>query len=257
MAIITQEGYHDFLLDGKKTTIKVSNNILCDQDNVVGARMFTALMTSPIEIKTVERAKRALLEKRFTKDGEDYEYYFIVCRGAVGGKKVYQISPFKATNNWQEGKLEHRDKIPRLTDEQVAERASVCRQLHLPALRRASHLIATLPTNYYGEAFTMDVRERKVRWVSPEEKLKKVGTYPTFHTYGYVGIFKPSVGEVLSQLPASLFENNSKRYLIETEMFSGNPNVVDMGEYHLGVTTVYLDPDVVSSYEPPKKRAKK
>jgi hypothetical protein len=31
-------------------------------------------------------------------------------------------------------------------------------------------------------------------------------TYPTLHTYGFVGMFKPDLAEILSQLPADVFD---------------------------------------------------
>jgi hypothetical protein len=62
---------------------------------------------------------------------------------------------------------------------------------------------------------------------------------PTFHRWAYYGFFKPDLKEVMLQLPSSVFENQ-QRILVTTELPSYNPADVIVGDYHLGVTSVWI-----------------
>lgn len=78
-------------------------------------------------------------------------------------------------------------------------------------------------------------------------------TFITLHTYGYYGFFKPSLGEVISQLPKDLYENFDEIF-VTTDMISSEINTLMLGNYHIGKTTVFLpsgrklDPSDVPEY---------
>jgi len=57
---------------------------------------------------------------------------------------------------------------------------------------------------------------------SKRYRVKVDEVFHTVHTYGYYGIFKPSLGEVLSQLPNHIF-NREKVYL---SIDLGSPNMI-------------------------------
>lgn len=65
---------------------------------------------------------------------------------------------------------------------------------------------------------------------------------PTFHTHGYYGIFKPSLDEVIAYLPEFIFTNGRQLY-IATSSVNLPVNDVIIGDYHFGVTTVWLATD--------------
>ena len=74
---------------------------------------------------------------------------------------------------------------------------------------------------------------------------KRVAVIPTFHTYGYYGLFKPSFDEVLSQLPDDIVKNYTK-LIVTTNMATSDPSLVIAGDYHVGVTTFWTTDGVQS-----------
>ena len=87
---------------------------------------------------------------------------------------------------------------------------------------------------YYIE----DVNPRNVAFTwDPKPKdeaigLKELSQIKTFHTYGYQGFFKPSIAEVLAQIPDSLLE---RTVAFETV----SESVEFEGQYHLALTRLY------------------
>lgn len=63
-------------------------------------------------------------------------------------------------------------------------------------------------------------------------------TIPTFHTWAYYGFFKPSLDEVLRQTPRHVFETNDN-ILVMTDVPTNNPSRIIVGDYHVGVTTLW------------------
>ncbi len=86
----------------------------------------------------------------------------------------------------------------------------------------------------------VNLRETAFTW-SPKLKeeakgLEELIRIRTYHTYGYPGFFKPSIAEVLSQIP--------KRHLLHTSAFEIPVHVTDSepklcGEYHIARTILY------------------
>lgn len=72
--------------------------------------------------------------------------------------------------------------------------------------------------------------------------ITKKHEYATLHSYGYIGFFKPDLGEILSQLPAEIFD----RDVVYLSVDLGTPTDVNIYDenhrvynYHNGITTIY------------------
>lgn len=88
-------------------------------------------------------------------------------------------------------------KIPKLTNERLAELQATIK----PVIRDGKDLWYIEDVDPRNIAFTWDPK--------PTEKatgLKLLCTARTLHTYGYHGFFKPSIAEVLAQVPADLVD---------------------------------------------------
>lgn len=73
---------------------------------------------------------------------------------------------------------------------------------------------------------------------------------PTLHTYAYHGFFKPTIAEVLQVLPTKLIElveKSGKVMYYTTKPLSYDINEVLIGNYHIGITTLYLDNSIEMS----------
>jgi|APSaa5957512622_1039677.scaffolds.fasta_scaffold64065_2 hypothetical protein len=78
-----------------------------------------------------------------------------------------------------------------------------------------------------GCAYTWDPNPTK-----PAYGLEELDEITTYHTYGYHGFFKPSIAEVLSQIP--------KGCLDEVVAFQTLTDSADIsGEYHAATTVLY------------------
>ena len=73
-----------------------------------------------------------------------------------------------------------------------------------------------------------------------KEWFSRAAVLPTSHTYGYVGFFKPSLDEVLSQLPDELFDGRFTKFYITTDTIKDDVQVITYGDYHVGRTKIYL-----------------
>ena len=78
------------------------------------------------------------------------------------------------------------------------------------------------------------------------EKIVKptlIGRYITFHRNGHPLCFKPSIAEVLQQLPQELTESKDELYF-DTDLIHPNANVCSIGSpnaFHIAVTSVYRE----------------
>jgi hypothetical protein len=72
----------------------------------------------------------------------------------------------------------------------------------------------------------------------------KVGEFLTLHNFGYYGFYKPSIEEVLAQLPAELFDEEKlagRKLYFTNKMISADINVSMLNqENHIAKTTVYI-----------------
>ena len=78
-----------------------------------------------------------------------------------------------------------------------------------------------------------------------DKVANKIGEFITLHNFGYYGFYKPSIEEVLAQLPEELFDEDKlagrKLYFINKMISSDiNTSLLD-GEYHIAKTRVYID----------------
>ena len=90
-------------------------------------------------------------------------------------------------------------------------------------------------------SFTWDPKLLK----EPITALHSLGEFRCLHTYGYYGLFKPSIDEVLSQIPANLVD--AATYF---EIVKQPGNQADLGEeqealnagFHVSTVRVYSKP---------------
>ena len=91
--------------------------------------------------------------------------------------------------------------------------------------------------------YIKDVHPKKVAFtwspkITEEAKgLEKLARIKTYHTYGYYGFFKPSIAEVLAQIPKRYIDL-VKAFEIPVKLNDPEPEVV--GDYHLSRTILYL-----------------
>ena len=85
--------------------------------------------------------------------------------------------------------------------------------------------------NPFNIAFTWDPKPLKIA-----RGLEKIIDIETLHTWGYYGIFKPSIEEVLAQIPREYIDRVSA---FETQLVSLDPSVAIRGDYHVAMTSLY------------------
>lgn len=83
-------------------------------------------------------------------------------------------------------------RIPEISDEHLAELLMEIQ----PVVRMGGVLWHIAPVHPRTQSFTWDLV-----LTMPAEPVKVIGSSPTFHTYGAPSLFKPSVAEVLAQIP--------------------------------------------------------
>lgn len=82
-----------------------------------------------------------------------------------------------------------------------------------------------------------------------KNSAEEIGEFLTLHGCGYYGFFKPSVEEVLAQLPAEIFDEKklAGRKLYFFVRILNNTNVLHTSmlaqTYHIAKTFVYIDVD--------------
>ena len=107
-----------------------------------------------------------------------------------------------------------------------------------PVVRHSFWLHHIKPVDLRSTAFTWDPKLTK----KADERLTTAFSMPTLHGYGYYGMFKPSIAEVLAQLPRALagnvvaFETNG---LDSADDLNGEKIALNAG-YHVATTTFYV-----------------
>ncbi|MCL5006851.1 MAG: hypothetical protein M1153_01775 [Patescibacteria group bacterium] len=93
------------------------------------------------------------------------------------------------------------------------------------------------PVDPFNRAYTWDPKP-----TSLADGLEPVCDIQTYHSYGYYGIFKPSVAEVLAQIPPELRNAVRAFEIISRPMTVGDLNrnqaALSAG-YHVAVTRLY------------------
>ena len=110
---------------------------------------------------------------------------------------------------------------------------------------RAEHIVALVKGkpivtgDIVGTSYTWDPKFDESRKV-PE--LKPLGDITTFHGYGYYGMFKPSIAEVLAQIPDVLVQRVVAFEIIgqpeSAADLNAHPDAVNDG-YHVATTRLY------------------
>ena len=124
--------------------------------------------------------------------------------------------------------------IPEITDERLKELAIKIRPVYI----YENELTWIEPVkNLRRTAFSWDPSPG-----APAENLEKLTTIQTLHTFGYHGFFKPSVAEVLAQMPEWVEEQGAVAFSTV-----GPKNAQDLNDqrdavkagYHQAQTTFY------------------
>ncbi len=72
----------------------------------------------------------------------------------------------------------------------------------------------------------------------------RIGEFITLHNFGYYGLYKPSIEEVLAQLPEELFDEvklAGRQLYFTNKMISDDINVALLNqEFHIAKTNVYI-----------------
>ena len=119
-----------------------------------------------------------------------------------------------------------------LSDKQIADLLKRVK----PVVRRNGSLYYIKPVDPRGVSFIWDPKTTK-----KATDLSEVGKINTLHTWGYYGLFKPSLAEVLEMIPEDQIENCKAFETI------GPDDVHDLnrqwaavdGGYHVAVTILY------------------
>lgn len=85
-------------------------------------------------------------------------------------------------------------------------------------------------------------QDKDKREIVDGNKLETIDDFLCLHTWGYYGLFKPSIAEVLAQIPENLINNASNFEIIESPEIREDvfkyPEVIDNG-FHLSKVRVY------------------
>lgn len=106
----------------------------------------------------------------------------------------------------------------------------------VPVVQRDARLWYIKPVDPHGQAFTWDPKPSE-----PADNLSVVCRIYTLHRYGYYGFFKPSIAEVLAQIPTEVAQ---RVVAFETD---GPDDADDLNEdlfaldagFHVAETTLY------------------
>ena len=88
--------------------------------------------------------------------------------------------------------------IPNISDERLAELVARIR----PVVRQDDQLFYIKPVDPRKIAFTWDPKLD-----GRAHRLARLVSVRTLHTYGYYGMFKPSIAECLAQMPEEIADN--------------------------------------------------
>lgn len=134
-----------------------------------------------------------------------------------------------ALHNWKCYRRERNDDDLRKLQARFKPLVRVARQLY--------ELVQTEKITLFGTAFmwNADTAER----IGPVYGLEKVAEFATFHTYGYHGLVKPSIGEVLCQIPRAYVELGSAEFYYSVDVIDGELSAQIMEDHHAAITTLY------------------
>lgn len=124
--------------------------------------------------------------------------------------------------------------IPEISDEKLEELYENIK----PVMEREKELYwVHRPDSLRHIAFTWDPRLSN----TPVKSLEKICTIKTLHTWAYYGFFKPTIAEVLSQVPENLI-NTAVAFSTKSPEDASelNKNKVELNAgFHVAETTLY------------------
>jgi hypothetical protein len=123
--------------------------------------------------------------------------------------------------------------IPKITDPRLNELAA--RIKPVVSFKGVRHYIK--PCHLRTQAYTWDAKK-----AAKAPALVEIVDIRTYHTYGYHGFFKPSIAEVIAQIPADLIDQ-----VTEFEIVERPKTVDDLNEerialnkgFHVATTRLY------------------
>lgn len=122
--------------------------------------------------------------------------------------------------------------IPPLTAAKLKELAARI----VPLVERDGALWYIEPVDLTNVAFSWDPK-----LVRKAEGLTPIGLIRTLHTYGYYGMFKPSIAEVLAQIPESYLEKTVAFRVVGPDTaddLNREKEALNAG-FHVAETTLY------------------
>lgn len=126
-----------------------------------------------------------------------------------------------------------RFEIPSIDDATLVTLAERIR----PVVRRDGDLYYIKPVDLRRIAFTWDPKV-----TSQAVGLEPVISFKTLHRYAYHGFFKPSIAEVLAQIPADLLDDNVVAFEVKGPKDADDLNkdsaALNAG-FHVAMTTLY------------------
>lgn len=126
--------------------------------------------------------------------------------------------------------------IPDISDADLAEMAT---RFHPLVLVKERVYTIRVDPNLRGVAFAWNAKTLRRL-----DHRKVVARFPTLHTYGFYGCFKPTIAEVLAQIPAEFRELPQAYFLVcgpETaEDLDANSAELDAG-FHVAETTLFVE----------------
>lgn len=112
-----------------------------------------------------------------------------------------------------QGEKTHRIILPEISDDELLAR-----------YRRIKPIVNEEELYYYLKIFNLDqIRDMSYLWSAHEDKrelvdmasFKTIAEFSCYHSYGYYGLFKPSIAEVLQQFPDDVLSEANAFYMFE------------------------------------------
>jgi hypothetical protein len=124
--------------------------------------------------------------------------------------------------------------IPEISDERLAELSERIK----PLVRNGDgELCYIRPVDLRGTAYTWSPKI-----IEKAGEMNVITDITTYHTYGYYGFFKPSIGEVLAQIPAEYVDRVVAFEIIKSPETADDLNrekaALNAG-YHVATTRLY------------------
>lgn len=104
-----------------------------------------------------------------------------------------------------------------------------------PTVRFGKKLFYIKPVDLFNIAYLWSPKPDKE---AVETNLYSLGEYTTYHEYGYYGLFKPSISEVLSQVPKDIQDKVVAFEIINLIDFDEDLDALNDG-YHVAKTRFY------------------